>query len=212
MSPIRQKLAYINGICRNRFNYWDPKKGAIILQNYVKAFENQGYSESQIIEDLENEVIKLSKESKHWSEWRGTLERWTTEIKNWKNEDNFEISKIDENFDERLRNACRNLADNTIGEQNEELIDHEKQEENIQKIFELAKLEIKLSLTPDDDPEFVIHAVNYLGYSHALDLMENITDRFVDLLRCLIKFCCTITPDTPESTKIFEIIKRNWRL
>src|ERR1700728_4830533 len=36
MPPIQQKIAYIKGIARNRFSYWDDKKGSIILSNYIK--------------------------------------------------------------------------------------------------------------------------------------------------------------------------------
>ena len=42
MPLLKQKLAYIKGICRNRFNYWDAKKGTSILTDYVKALEDYG--------------------------------------------------------------------------------------------------------------------------------------------------------------------------
>lgn len=85
--PIKQKLAYIKGICRNRFGYWDNAKGSIILNNYVKALTDYGWSEDKILEDLEKEVIPIAKEAKHLTEWRNTIEGWTNSVNSWdKNE------------------------------------------------------------------------------------------------------------------------------
>lgn len=82
LPPIKQKIAYIKGIARNRLSYWDDKKGSIILSNYVNALE-QHYDEEQLLADLENEVSKITKEAKNWSEWRNTIEKWTSDIQGW---------------------------------------------------------------------------------------------------------------------------------
>jgi len=81
--PIDQKLAYIKGICRNRFNYWDQKKGSIILNGYVKALKEYGYTEKQILEDLVNELEPKTKEADNWSGWKDLVEGWTDDIKKW---------------------------------------------------------------------------------------------------------------------------------
>lgn len=83
LPPTKQKLAYIKGICRNRFEYWNDRTGAIILNNYVNALENHGYSDERIAQDLEDEVIPLTKESNNWSQWKNTLEGWTEQINKW---------------------------------------------------------------------------------------------------------------------------------
>lgn len=82
LPPIKQKLAFIKGIARNKFSYWDDKKGSIILSNYIKQLENH-YDEENLLEDLENEVLKMTKDAKNWSEWRNTLENWTSQISAW---------------------------------------------------------------------------------------------------------------------------------
>lgn len=81
--PIEQKAAYIKGICRNRFGYWDQKIGSIILNNYIKALKNYGWSESQILSDLENEVQPRTIEANNWSQWKALIEDWTTSVKGW---------------------------------------------------------------------------------------------------------------------------------
>lgn len=87
LSPIKQKLAYIKGIARNRF-FWDDKIGSIILSNYIKQIEKH-YDEEQILKDLENEVMTITKEAKNWTDWRNTIEGWTSDIeKNWGNKVN----------------------------------------------------------------------------------------------------------------------------
>lgn len=83
MPPIKKKIAYIKGIARNRFGYWDDKKGAIIMNNYVEALKKYGWTETQIIDDLETEVITKTKEAKNWSEWRSIIEGWTEDIGKW---------------------------------------------------------------------------------------------------------------------------------
>ena len=95
-TPIEQKVGYIAAICKNRFNYWDTRKGMTILTNYVSSLRNYGWDESQIIEDLESEAKDLAKTAKHWSEWKNTMESWTEQVNNWeKDEDDSEEAKID---------------------------------------------------------------------------------------------------------------------
>lgn len=82
LPPVKQKLAYIKGIARNRFSYWDDTKGSIILSNYVTELKKH-YDEKQLLDDLENEIFKITKEAKNWSEWKNTIEKWTLDIQNW---------------------------------------------------------------------------------------------------------------------------------
>ncbi len=82
LPPVKQKLAYIKGTARNRFSYWDDRKGSIILSNYVTELEKH-YDEKQLLDDLENEIFKITKKAKNWSEWKNTLESWTDDIKKW---------------------------------------------------------------------------------------------------------------------------------
>jgi hypothetical protein len=86
MPELKQKMAYIKGICRNRFSYWDNRKGSIILNNYVSALKEVGWSDERITEDLEKEVMPKSKEFENWTQWRELLEKWTDDIINWSNE------------------------------------------------------------------------------------------------------------------------------
>ncbi|TQI71165.1 HNH endonuclease [Gramella sp. Hel_I_59] len=86
MPELKKKLAYIKGICRNRFSYWDNQKGSIILNNYVTALQNFGWSDEKITQDLEEEVMPRSIEANNWSQWKNLLESWTEDVNNWEKE------------------------------------------------------------------------------------------------------------------------------
>jgi len=81
--PIERKLAYIKGICRKKFNYWDNKKGSIILKDYVNALREYEWTEEEILSDLVNELEPKTKEMHCWSEWKRLVEGWTDDIRNW---------------------------------------------------------------------------------------------------------------------------------
>ncbi|PHS72039.1 MAG: hypothetical protein COB22_06390 [Cycloclasticus sp.] len=97
--PVEQKVSYIKGICRNRFSYWNPQSGSIVLNAYINSLKNHGWDENRILEDLENEVIPKTKEVKNWSEWKGLLEKWTVDVNNWDIETET-IETDDEELDE----------------------------------------------------------------------------------------------------------------
>lgn len=83
LPPIKSKLAYIKGIGKNRFKYWDNVKASTILNYYVKALKDYGFSDEKILQDLEDEVIRMTKEAEGWSYWCDTLNAWTDEINSW---------------------------------------------------------------------------------------------------------------------------------
>jgi hypothetical protein len=107
--PVEQKASYIKGICRNRFNYWDPKVGSIVLNNYIRALRDYGWSEELIIEDLENEIIPKAKEARNWSEWKGLLEKWTNDIQGWGKQ--VEIVEIEDAVDTEIDNLDAIVAE-----------------------------------------------------------------------------------------------------
>lgn len=80
---VDQKASYIKGICRNRFSYWNPQTGAIVLNKYIKVLRDYGWSEEQILDDLESEVVTKTIEAKNWTEWKTLLEKWTEDVYGW---------------------------------------------------------------------------------------------------------------------------------
>lgn len=72
---LEQKMAYVRGICRNNFNYWDDKKGAIILNNFVNVFKKNS-TDKYIIDFFDKIIIPRTKEKKTWLEWKNWLEKY----------------------------------------------------------------------------------------------------------------------------------------
>lgn len=77
MSPLKRKLAYIKGIGRNRFNTWDNRKGAIILNNLIKALQAIRPEEEKVIEFLESHVEPMTKTASNWREWVNEIQQFT---------------------------------------------------------------------------------------------------------------------------------------
>lgn len=107
---VEQKMHYIKGICRNRFSYWDDRKGLAIISSYVKALRDYGWSEEKILGDLETEVSDLSKKVPNWSEWKEQMEQWIDDIKNWEKEDvseaySFDVTEIQQIVDDIINES-----------------------------------------------------------------------------------------------------------
>ncbi len=119
MSKINQKLAYVKGICRNRFSYWDARKGSIILNNYINALKNYGWSDKQIINDIENEVIPQTKEANNWSQWRNLIENWTDDVNGWEKQNSDDVFGLNT---EKMEKSLETLVSYSI-QMTEECID-----------------------------------------------------------------------------------------
>ncbi len=107
--PIEQKASYVKGICRNRFNYWNPQTGSIVLNNYINALREYGWSDERILDDIENEVIPKTKEARNWTAWRSLIEKWTEDVNGWeRNESQGEPCEISsEELDECIEILIR---------------------------------------------------------------------------------------------------------
>lgn len=57
------------------------------MNEYVDALRSKGWSDDNILKDMEEEVIPFTKTASHWQEWRETLTGWTTDIKKWEKDE-----------------------------------------------------------------------------------------------------------------------------
>lgn len=80
LSPIDQKLRHLKNIGKKNFNYWDEKKATSILNNYVRALRYKGWSDDDILNDLNNEAFERASECDNWSQWRNLFESWTESL------------------------------------------------------------------------------------------------------------------------------------
>lgn len=85
--PIEQKIAYVKGICRNRFSYWREYRGKEILNDYIEALETAGYDDEMILRDFDDDVIPKAKKCENWSQWKNLMEGWTDDLRRRGQED-----------------------------------------------------------------------------------------------------------------------------
>lgn len=86
LSPIEKVLGRIRNDARNNFDYFNLKTASIILKSYVHALRKfWKYSDEQILNDLENELIPKLEEKRSWTQWKEFIEGWSQEIEKKKN-------------------------------------------------------------------------------------------------------------------------------
>ena len=94
LSPIEQKLMHIKNNAKNSLAYYDPRKSAILLQEYVAVLRNYwNYSDDKIIKDFDSELIPNLSKAYNWTEWTSLIESWIESIKKKSNNTN----KVQEN-------------------------------------------------------------------------------------------------------------------
>lgn len=94
LSPIDQKLMHIKNNAKNSLAYYDPRKAAILLQEYVAVLRNYwNYSDDEIIKDFDSELIPNLSKAYNWTEWTSLIESWIESIKKKSNNTN----KVQEN-------------------------------------------------------------------------------------------------------------------
>ena len=71
----KPKIPYVIGICRNRFHYFDIKVASSILNNYVEVMKKLDYSDEQIEDEFDINVIPKTMDVKNWTEWKNLMEQ-----------------------------------------------------------------------------------------------------------------------------------------
>ena len=79
-TPVEKKVAYVIGVCRNRFDDFDIKVASTTLNSYVKALNKFGYSGEDIFIKFDMTVIPKTIEAKNCTEWKNLIEKFKQEI------------------------------------------------------------------------------------------------------------------------------------
>lgn len=86
-NPIDQEVYHQKNKCKNRYAYWNDSNANEIFQDYIRALRDAGWNDGQILQDLQNEVNRLSNNSRNWTQWSSSMLKWIVDIKHWKDED-----------------------------------------------------------------------------------------------------------------------------
>lgn len=82
-SPIDQAINHLKNKGNAIFPYWDFIKADKLLYNYVNELKLFGWSEVEILSDLQKESIHMMDQCQNWSQWCENMEKWIDDIKNW---------------------------------------------------------------------------------------------------------------------------------
>ncbi|NLP59451.1 HNH endonuclease [Lutibacter sp. B1] len=102
MKPIQQRIAYINGIGRNKMYDWENVTAKILLNKYTKLLENYGWEEIQILEYLDREIQPFTIESKNWTNWKNQIENWILNVNQWERDDEIEFNEFISENEEKI--------------------------------------------------------------------------------------------------------------
>ena len=71
-SPIGQKISYIRGIGKNRFQYWKDKTGLPLLKELEEAYRTNEFSDEEIEIEFDD-IVKATKTISSWSKWQESI-------------------------------------------------------------------------------------------------------------------------------------------
>ena len=116
-SPIDQELSRIRNYCKKNFAYWNDQQCEEILLRYTRALKNAGWSETEILDDLQTEVKRVCNSSSSWTRWAGTMENWISDILSWRSADNSTITEsgsilpsvLFDNVSQNIQSLCKQI-------------------------------------------------------------------------------------------------------
>lgn len=116
-NPIDQEISHIKNKCKNIYAYWNDFKADDILTRYILGLRKSGWTDNQILKDLQTEVKRLSNSSRNWSQWSDAMEKWIADINQWGDEDSTNIeqdgtilpSSIFENLSPNIQSLCKQI-------------------------------------------------------------------------------------------------------
>jgi len=82
-SPIQQKIAQIKAVGRKRFSYWNNWTGNQILEGYASKLSKTGWTENEIVKELEITVLEMTKKIPTLTNWKKTISQWKKDLIAW---------------------------------------------------------------------------------------------------------------------------------
>lgn len=116
-SPIEQEVNHIRNKCKRSYPYWNDNTAGDILIRYINALRKAGWTDNQIVRDLQTEVNRISTSSRNWTQWSSIMENWIDDISHWNDEDDIKIeqeesilpSAIFEGLSPNIQSLCKQI-------------------------------------------------------------------------------------------------------
>ena len=85
--PIEQEINHQKAKARKHYTYWNNGKADEIFSEYIRSLRNAGWSDGQILNDLQTDVNRLTNNAYNWTQWSTQMLNWIEDIKHWGDED-----------------------------------------------------------------------------------------------------------------------------
>ena len=116
-SPIDQELYHIKNLCKKIYPYWNDFQGDDILSRYVNALRKANWTDSEILNDLQVEVKRISNSSRNWTQWSDVMEHWISDIESWNSTDSSAIiekgtilpTELFKNVSQNIQTVCKQI-------------------------------------------------------------------------------------------------------
>ena len=95
IDPVKQQVAYINGIGRNRLHDWDEFAAQTILNRFTKDLRQYGLNDEEVFYKLFEIVNPYTKSVKNWNAWTSQVEAWIKEIGTWVRDEEYSLDNTD---------------------------------------------------------------------------------------------------------------------
>lgn len=100
--PIDQEIYRQKNKCKKSYAYWNDDKAEEIFNDYIRALRNAGWSDEQVLNDLQTEVSRLTNSSYNWTQWSDQMLSWIHDIEHWNDKDTITIQQEESILPEAL--------------------------------------------------------------------------------------------------------------
>ncbi|MBO1679391.1 DUF4145 domain-containing protein [Bittarella massiliensis (ex Durand et al. 2017)] len=100
--PIDQEIHHQKNKCKKSYAYWNDGKAEEIFNDYIRALRNAGWSDEQVLNDLQTEVSRLTNSSHNWTQWSNQMLSWLHDIEHWNDKDTITIQQEESILPEAL--------------------------------------------------------------------------------------------------------------
>ncbi len=92
MSPIQQAIVKIKAIGKAHLVFHREYKMKQLLNDYVQKMDEKGWTEEEILVELNGPVLKMTIQIKGWGKWIEKIENWTDSLTSWERSENLPIT------------------------------------------------------------------------------------------------------------------------
>jgi len=83
MSPIQQMIVKVKAVGKAHLVFYREYKMKQLLNDYVQKMDEKGWTEQEIMAELDGPVLEMTKKIRGWGKWIEQIEHWTDDLISW---------------------------------------------------------------------------------------------------------------------------------